>query len=101
MHHLARIRHAVRELVERSRMEVFVVELPVKSPLTPMVCAGLEEVGLGFSGIGPCFGNRGDVMQMTYFVESLMREPIKTFVPFANELIEYVLAEQEHVRQSA
>lgn len=82
-------------------MEVFVVELPLKSPPTPMVCAGLEEVGLGFSGIWPCFGNRGEVMQMTYFLESLMREPIKTFEPFASELIDYVLAEQERVRQQA
>jgi anti-sigma regulatory factor (Ser/Thr protein kinase)/GNAT superfamily N-acetyltransferase len=92
------IRHAGRELVERSRVEVVVVELPLAEPATAEVCEALEADGLAFTGIGPHFSPHGDVLKLTYLVEPLAREPIKTFEPFADRLVNYALAEQERVR---
>jgi anti-sigma regulatory factor (Ser/Thr protein kinase) len=92
------IRHAARELVERSRTEVVVVELPLSDPATPEVCEAIEADGFAFMGIGPEFSSRGDVLKLAYLVEPLARAPIKTFEPFAGEIVDYALAEQERVR---
>lgn len=93
------IRHAGRELVERSRAEVVVVELPLADPATADICEALEADGLAFTGVGPHFSPSGDVLKLTYLVEPLAREPIKTFEPFAERLVEYALSEQRRVRQ--
>lgn len=92
------IRHGVRSLVEQSRAEVVVVELPLADPACGYVAQQLEADGLGFTGIGPHFSPRGDVLKLTYLVSPLEREPIKTFEPFAGRLVEYALAEQTRVR---
>lgn len=89
--------HAARELVERSHAEVVVVELPLSEPATIQVCETLESEGFAFTGIGPHFSSSGDVLKMAYLVEPLAREPIKTFEPFAGNLVEYALAEQKRV----
>jgi GNAT superfamily N-acetyltransferase len=94
------IRHAVRELVERSRAEAVIVELPLSSPSAAAVGESLEAAGLGFTGIGPHFSPSGDVLKMAYLVEPLAREPIKTFEPFAARVTDYALAEQQRVRES-
>jgi hypothetical protein len=94
------IRHAVRELVERSRAEAVIVELPLSSPAAAAVGESLEAAGLGFTGIGPHFSPSGDVLKLAYLVEPLAREPIKTFEPFAARLTDYALAEQQRVRES-
>jgi hypothetical protein len=93
------IRHAARELIERSRTEVVVVELPLSDPATPEVCESLEADGFSLTGIGPEFSSCGDVLKLAYLVEPLAREPIKTFEPFAGELVDYALAEQKRVRK--
>lgn len=92
------IRHGVRGLVEQSRAEVVVVELPLADPACGHTAEQLEADGLGFTGIGPHFSPQGDVMKLTYLVSPLEREPIKTFEPFAARLVEYALAEQTRVR---
>ncbi len=94
------IRHAARELVEKSRAKAIVVELPLDEPATADVCEALEADGLAFTGIGPHFSPHGDVLKLTYLVEPLAREPIKTFEPIASQLVEYALAEQERVRSN-
>ncbi len=91
------IRRAGRELVERSRAEVVVVELPLAESATMEICEALEDQGLAFTGIGPHFSPRGDVLKLTYLVAPLAREPIKTYEPFADRLVEYALAEQARV----
>jgi hypothetical protein len=96
----ASIRHAVREVVERSRAEAAIVELPLADPGAAAICDSLEAAGLAFTGIGPHFSTRGDVLKLAYLVEPLAREPIKTFEPFAARLVEYALAEQNRVRQA-
>src|SRR5207245_2624021 len=92
------IRHAARELVEKSRAKVVVVELPLAEPATAEVCEALEAGGFGFTGIGPHFLPDSDVLKLSYLVESLAREPIKTFESIADRLVEYALAEQDRVR---
>lgn len=92
--------HAARELVERSHAEVIVVELPLSEPATIQVCGTLESEGFSFTGIGPHFSSRGDVLKMAYLVVPLSREPIKTFEPFAGSLVDYALAEQNRVREN-
>jgi len=94
------IRRAARELIERSRAEVIAVELPIHDPAAAAICEALEIDGLGFTGIGPHFSPRGDVLRLTYLVEPLARDPIKTFEPFAARLVDYALAEQERVRKN-
>ena len=74
------------------------VELPWRIPATAEVCEALEADGLAFTGIGPHFSSRGDVVNLAYLVEPLARGPIKTFEPFADRLVNYALAEQERVR---
>jgi anti-sigma regulatory factor (Ser/Thr protein kinase) len=95
---VATIRHSVRQLVERSRAEAVLVELPLSEPAAAEVCGALESAGLGFAGVGPHFSPAGDVLKLAYVVEPLAREPIKTFEPFAGRLTDYALAEQERVR---
>jgi anti-sigma regulatory factor (Ser/Thr protein kinase)/GNAT superfamily N-acetyltransferase len=92
------IRHGVRSLVEQSRAEVVVVELPLADPACGHVAEQLEADGLGFTGIGPHFSPQGDILKLTYLVSPLEREPIKTYEPFAGRLVEYALAEQSRVR---
>ncbi len=92
------IRHGLRSLVEQSRAEVVVVELPLADPACGYVAQQLEADGLGFTGIGPHFSPQGDILKLTYLVSPLEREPIKTFEPFAGRLVEYALAEQARVR---
>ena len=92
------IRHGVRSLVEQSRAEVVVVELPLADPACGYIVEQLAADGLGFTGIGPHFSPQGDVLKLTYLVSALAREPIKTFEPFAARLVEYALAEQTRVR---
>jgi GNAT superfamily N-acetyltransferase len=92
------IRHAARELVEKSRAKVVVVELPLAEAASAEVCEALEADGFGFTGIGPHFLPASDVLKLAYLVEPLAREPIKTFESIADRLVEYALAEQERVR---
>ena len=93
------IRHAVREVIEVSRMEAVFVDLPLADPATAGVWDSLASCGLGFVGIGPHFSPLGDVVRLVYLVEPMAREPIKTFEPFAGKLVDYALAEQQRVRQ--
>jgi len=93
------IRHAKREIVERSHAATVYVELPLGDPATPSVAEALEEEGFGFIGVAPCFGPRGDdLLRLAYLVEPLQREPIKTADEFCGRLVDYALAEQQRVR---
>jgi anti-sigma regulatory factor (Ser/Thr protein kinase) len=92
------IRLALRELIEISRMEAVFVDLPLADPFTTAVWELLEQAGLGFVGIGPRFSPRGDVVRLVYLVESMVREPIRTYESFAGRLVDYALAEQHRVR---
>jgi GNAT superfamily N-acetyltransferase len=92
------IRHATRELVEKSRAKVVMVELPLAEAAAAEVCEALETDGFAFTGIGPHFMPDSDVLKLAYLVEPLAREPIKTFESIADRLVEYALAEQERVR---
>lgn len=92
------IRHAKRELVERSHAEAVFVELPVDDPGSASVIEDLAAYGFGFAGIAPHFSPRGDLVRLVYLIEPLAREPIKTYDADAAELVDYVLAEQQRVR---
>ena len=92
------VRHAARDLIERSRAKVVDVELPLEDPGAAEVCEGLEIDGIGFTGVGPHFSPRGDVLKLAYLVEPLAKEPIKTFEPIAERVVDYALAEQCRVR---
>lgn len=94
------VRHAKREMVERSGAEVVFVELPLEDPATPHVVEELEKQGFAFAGVAPHFASRGDLLRLVYLVEPLAREPIKTFEPFADRLVNYVLAEQTRVLEA-
>ncbi len=94
------IRHAVRDLVERAHAEVVLVELPLNEPATLGLCEELEKAGIGFTGIGPRFSLTGDVLKLAYLVEPLAREPIQTFEPFADRIVNYALDEQSRTRAS-
>jgi GNAT superfamily N-acetyltransferase len=91
-------RHALRQLVEHSRAKVVDIEMPLADPGTPDLCEALEVDGVAFTGIGPHFSPRGDMLKLAYLVKPLDREPIKTFEPLAVQLVEYALAEQARVR---
>ncbi len=94
------IRHAKRDLVERSTVEVVFVELPLGHPATPHVTEELENDGFGLAGVAPHFAAGQDLLRLVYLVEPLAREPIKTFEPFADRLVGYVLAEQARVQDA-
>jgi GNAT superfamily N-acetyltransferase len=93
-------RHALRQLVEHSRAKVVDIELPISDPGTPGLCEAMEADGVAFTGIGPHFSPRGDVLKLAYLLKPLEREPIKTVEPIAEQLVEYALAEQVRVRAS-
>jgi anti-sigma regulatory factor (Ser/Thr protein kinase) len=93
------IRHAKREIVERSHAEVVYAELPLNDPATPVIAEALEEEGFGFLGVAPCFAPRGDdLLRLAYLVEPLQRDPIKTADDFTARMVDYVLAEQQRVQ---
>ena len=93
------IRHAKRELVERSHAEIVFVELPLENPGTPYVVSSLEADGFAFVGVAPHFSANGDMLRLVYLVEPLAREPIKTLEEFADYLVDYALSEQSRVRE--
>jgi anti-sigma regulatory factor (Ser/Thr protein kinase)/GNAT superfamily N-acetyltransferase len=92
------VRHAKRELVERSAAQVVFVELPAEDPGTPAVIGELAPFGFGFVGIAPHFSTRGDLVRLVYLVKPLAREPIQTYDDDAGELVDYALAEQARVQ---
>ena len=93
------IRHAKREIVERSHAAVVYAELPLSDPATPSVAEALEEEGFGFLGVAPCCAPGGDdLLRLAYLVTPLEREPIKTADEFTGRLVDYVLAEQRRVQ---
>jgi GNAT superfamily N-acetyltransferase len=92
------IRHAKREVIERSHAEALYAELPLDDPATPAIVTELEAEGFGLLGTAPCFSLRGDLLRMAYLVEPLAREPIQTADAFTAELVDYVLAEQTRVQ---
>ncbi|MBL9164256.1 MAG: ATP-binding protein [Planctomycetaceae bacterium] len=95
------IRHAKREIVERSHAEVVYAELPLSDPATPSVADELEAEGFGFLGVAPCCAPRGDdLLRLAYLVDPLEREPIKTADEFCGRLVDYALAEQQRVQAS-
>ena len=96
----AAIRHAVRDLVERSRAEAVIVELPLSSPAAAAVGESLEAAGLGFIGIGPHFSPSGDALKTAGPRRAAGQRADQTFEPFAARLTDYALAEQRRVRQS-
>ncbi len=94
------IRHAKRELVERSAVQVVFAELPVADPGTAAAAEELEQYGFAFAGVAPHFSQRGDLVRLVYLVAALQREPIKTYDESAARLVDYALAEQARVRTS-
>jgi hypothetical protein len=94
------IRHAKREIIERSHAEALYAELPLADPATPAIADELESAGFGFLGLAPCFSLRGDILRLAYLVEPLAREPIKTLDAFTGQLVDYALAEQARVQAS-
>jgi anti-sigma regulatory factor (Ser/Thr protein kinase) len=92
------IRHAKRELVERSAAQVVFVELSAEDPGTPTVMRELAPFGFGFCGIAPHFSPHGDLVRLVYLVKPLVREPIHTYDADAAELVDYALAEQSRVQ---
>lgn len=92
------VRHAARDLVERSGAAVVFVDLPLADPGTPLVAEALETDGFGFAGVAPHFSERGDLLRLVYLVEPLEREPIKSYDEPAARLVEYALADQIRVR---
>jgi anti-sigma regulatory factor (Ser/Thr protein kinase)/GNAT superfamily N-acetyltransferase len=94
------IRHAKREIIEHSHVEVVYVDLPLADPGTPAIATELESAGFGFLGVAPHFSLRGDILRMAYLVEPLQRAPIKTADDFTAELVDYALAEQARVQST-
>jgi hypothetical protein len=92
------VRHATRDLVERTGAAVVFVDLPLADAATPPVAEALEAEGFGFAGVAPHFSSRGDLLRLVYLVEPLERDPIKTYDEPAARLVEYALADQVRVR---
>lgn len=97
---IAEVRRAKRELIEHSHAEVLFVELPLGNPGTPHVATELEQSGFSFAGIAPHFSVDGDLLRMVYTTSPLAREPIKTYEPFANTLVDHVLSERARVAEA-
>ena len=93
----AAIRHAKRELVERSHAEALFVELPLSQPGTALTAHTLEKEGFSFIGIAPQFSPGGDLLRMVYLTEELSAEPIKVAEEIGHWLVDYALAENRRV----
>jgi anti-sigma regulatory factor (Ser/Thr protein kinase)/GNAT superfamily N-acetyltransferase len=94
------VRHAKRELVERSRAEAVFLDLPLNDSASPYVAEALETDGFAFAGVVPHLIERGDIGRFIYLVEPLAREPIKTLAGFESQFVDYVLAEQRRVQDA-
>lgn len=92
------VRQARRELVERTHVEVVYAEMPLADPATGVVAGDLEKDGFGFLGIAPHFSPHDDLLRLAYLVEPLAREPIKTLDEPTARFVDYVLAEQQLLR---
>lgn len=95
----AAIRHAKRELIERSHAEVLYVELPLSQPGTPVVMEALEKEGFSFIGIAPHFSTSGDLVRMVYLIDDLSSDAIHIQEDIGRWLVDYALAEHRRVAQ--
>jgi len=93
----AAVRHATRELIEHSHVEVLYVELPLTQPGTPVTAKALEKEGYSFIGIAPQFSRGGDLLRMAYLTEELESGPIKIEEEIGHWLVEYALADRLRV----
>lgn len=93
----AAIRHAKRQVIERSHAEAIFVELPLSQPGTPATAEQLEKEGFSFIGIAPRFSPEGDLLRMVYLTDDLVREPIHVHEEIAQWLVDYALAEHARV----
>ncbi|MEO6847855.1 MAG: ATP-binding protein [Chthoniobacterales bacterium] len=94
---IAAIRHAKRELVEKSHAEAVFAELPLIDPGTPAVAAALEKEGFFFCGITPHFSAGGDLLRFVYLSDELASSAIHIQEEIARWLVDYCLADRLRV----
>ncbi|MEO6053892.1 MAG: GNAT family N-acetyltransferase [Chthoniobacterales bacterium] len=94
---IAVIRHARRELVEKSHAEAVFVELPLSDTATPAVADALATEGFFFCGVAPQFGMKGDLLRLVYLVSELTPEAIHLQEDIAKWLLDYALADRLRV----
>lgn len=96
----AAVRHAKRELIERSHAEALFAELPLSQPGMPDTARALEKEGFSFIGITPHFSEGGDMMRMVYLTEPLLKDHIKIAEEIGHWLVDYALAERSRVSRN-
>lgn len=89
---------ARRDLIEVAGVPVIYLELPLAQPGTPDLCRAAESMGFCFSGVGPCFAPDGDVLRLQYLNTPLDPAKLQIASPFGQELLAYIVAEQDRVR---
>lgn len=87
---------------ERARLrgqgvEALFIEIPLTDAGAPQLCEQLEGLGFFFSGLGPAFDPRGDVLRMQWLRDPLDPSLVKLESPLARELLDYVWAERLRV----
>jgi hypothetical protein len=86
-----------RERLLSAGLEALFVELPLADQAAPQLCDQLEDAGFFFSGLGPAFASRGDVLRLQWQRDPLDPSLVKLESPLARELLEYVVSERRRV----
>jgi hypothetical protein len=92
----AAVREARQKLCDGFGARAITLELPLAQPGTADICRAAETEGFFFSGLGPAFGDDGDVLLLQWLAEDVDPSLVQIENPFARELLAYV--EQERVR---
>ncbi|MEO8205595.1 MAG: GNAT family N-acetyltransferase [Chthoniobacterales bacterium] len=93
----AAIRHAKREMIEKSHAQTVFAELPLWQPGTPAISEALAAEGFSFCGIAPHFCEGGDLLRMVYLTGELAPEPIHLQEDIARWLLSYALDDHRRV----
>lgn len=88
------------EDLTRQGIEVVFLELPLAQAGTPALCLAAEKRGYFFSGIGPSFADDGDVLRLQKLTIPLDPSLILVESQHARELLAYVVAERDRLRNS-
>jgi anti-sigma regulatory factor (Ser/Thr protein kinase) len=87
---LSELRSQVKELCLR-QVELIVLDLPLKNPVTSLLCPEIENIGFFFSGLMPEYLN-GDALRLQY-LNNVVFDPdtVDVYSDFAKEIFSYVV----------
>lgn len=95
------VHNHLRDLRQTSGVACIYLDLPLRHPLTAVICKGMESFGFFFCGVLIEY-DQGDVLRLQYMNNIKVNvADIKVASDFGRRLLDYVLKQQELVTHNA